>query len=606
MQEFYYFLKRFIPHYNKYILGGIFLNMLSAILNVFSFSLIIPILQILFKINTDIYSLKVIGTGSLKSVLVNNFYYYMQHVISIYGNSVALLYLGLFLILMTLLKTGTYFASSSIMLPIRTGIVRDIRVLLYNKILYLPMKLFSKERKGDIIARMTGDVNEIDNSIINPLDILIKNPILILIYFGTLLVTNWRLTVFVLVILPLMGWIMGAVGKKLKRQSLVAQGKWSDTISQIEETLNGLRVIKSFIAEKIMKMRFAKCCDEYRKELNRVSIRQASAHPASELLGTILIVFVLWFGGTLVLEENSTINASGFIFYLVILYSIINPIKEIANACYSIPKGTASIQRINKILFAETENLERISGSLQFRQSIIYKNVYFSYGDQEILKDINIQINKGDYIAIIGRSGSGKSTFVDLLQRFYEVKKGEIIIDGVNIRNIDLFKLRNMIGIISQDVILFNDTFFNNIAFGAENVTREQVMEAAKAANAHDFIMNYDNNYDTFIGDNGCQLSGGQRQRISIARTILRKPSILIFDEATSALDTESEKLVQNAIERIIRDHTIIVVAHRLSTICNADRIYVMQKGRIVEQGRHGELIKANGYYKKLYDLQKL
>lgn len=609
MKEFLQVLRRFVPPYKKFLVWSLILNLLSAILNIFSFTLLIPILQILFRMDTKVYHFMPWTSGDIKTVVVNNFYYYIEDLIRSYGPSLTLLVLGLFLAVMTLLKTGCYFASSAVMIPIRTGVVRDIRVKLYNKILSLPLAFFSEERKGDIISRMSGDVNEIENSITSSLDMLIKNPVLIIMYFGTLIVTSWQLTLFTILVLPGMGWIMGKVGRKLKRQSLAAQSKWSDTMSQVEETLGGLRIIKAFIAEKKMSSRFEQCCNEYRNELNKVSIRQSSAHPMSEFLGTILIVFVLWFGGSLILSDHSAIDAPTFIFYLVILYSIINPLKEFSKASYNIPKGLASMERVDKILQAENTIIEsahpqHIKG---LAKTIDFNDISFSYdGKREVLKHVNLHIQKGQTIALVGQSGSGKSTLVDLLPRYHDVQEGQILVDGIDIRDLYVADLRSLIGNVNQEAILFNDTFFNNIAFGVQNATREQVEEAAKIANAHDFIMATENGYDTNIGDRGGKLSGGQRQRISIARAILKNPPILILDEATSALDTESERLVQEALERLMKTRTTIAIAHRLSTIKNADEICVVHEGEIVERGRHEQLIQLNGYYKRLHDMQVL
>jgi subfamily B ATP-binding cassette protein MsbA len=609
MKDFLLVLRRFVPPYKKYLIWSLALNLLSAILNIFSFTLLIPILQILFRMNTKVYHYMSWGFGDMKQVLVNNFYYYIQQLIVNDGPSFTLLILGLFLALMTLLKTTAYFGSSAVMVPIRTGIVRDIRIKLYNKILNLPLGFFSEERKGDIIARMSGDVNEIENSITSSLDMLIKNPILIIMYFATLIVTSWQLTIFTVLVLPGMAWVMGKVGRKLKKQSLTAQGKWSDTMSQVEETLGGLRIIKAFIAEKKMSRRFVNCCNEYRAAINRVTIRQSLAHPMSEFLGTIIIVFVLWFGGSLILSAHSSIDAPTFIFYLVILYSIINPLKELSKASYNIPKGMASVERVDKILKAENKivEIEHPIALKGLNEKIEFKDISFSYdGKRDVLKHINLSIAKGQTIALVGQSGSGKSTLVDLLPRYHDVQRGEISIDGVNIKDARIDDLRALIGNVNQEAILFNDTFFNNIAFGVEHATREEVEEAAKIANAHDFIMETENGYDTNIGDRGGKLSGGQRQRISIARAILKNPPILILDEATSALDTESERLVQEALERLMTSRTTIAIAHRLSTIKNADEICVIHDGEIVERGKHEELLAVNGYYKRLNDMQTL
>ena len=549
------------------------------------------------------------STGSLKDIAVNNFYYYVTRMIEINGPSLTLLFLGLFLAFMTLLKTSCYFASSAVMIPLRTGVVRDIRIMVYSKVMSLPLGFFSEERKGDIIARMSGDVGEVENSITSSLDMLIKNPILIVMYFGTLIITSWQLTLFTLLVVPGMGWIMGKVGKKLKRQSLEAQAKWSDTMSQLEETLGGLRIIKAFIAEQKMINRFTECSNEFRDATNRVAMRQALAHPMSEFLGTLLIVVVLWFGGSLILGNHSSIDAPTFIFYMVILYSVINPLKEFSKAGYNIPKGLASMERVDKILKAENKiveipNPKPLNG---LEEQVEFKDISFSYdGKKEVLQHINLTVPKGKTVALVGQSGSGKSTLVDLLPRYHDVQEGTITIDGVNIKDVRISDLRSLIGNVNQEAILFNDTFFNNIAFGVENATMEQVIEAAKIANAHDFIMEKEDGYHTNIGDRGSKLSGGQRQRISIARAILKNPPILILDEATSALDTESERLVQEALERLMKTRTTIAIAHRLSTIKNADEICVLYEGEIVERGKHEELLAKNGYYKRLNDMQSL
>ena len=545
----------------------------------------------------------------MKEVAVNNFYYYVTQMIETHGPQMTLLFMGLFLAFMTMLKTSCYFGSSAIMIPLRTGVVRDIRVMVYSKVMHLPLGFFSEERKGDIIARMSGDVGEIENSITSSLDMLLKNPILILLYFSTLIVTSWQLTLFTVLVLPGMGWLMGKVGKKLKRKSLEAQGKWSDTMSQLEETLGGLRIIKAFIAEDKMVDRFKQCSDELRDATNKVAIRQSLAHPMSEFLGTLLIVLVLWFGGLLILGDGTSMEASTFIFYMVILYSIINPLKDFAKAGYNIPKGLASMERVDKILKAENPIKEPVNPLPLhgMNDRIEFKDLSFSYdGKREVLKHVNLMVPKGQTIALVGQSGSGKSTLVDLLPRYHDVQLGEITIDGVNVKNFRIHDLRALIGNVNQEAILFNDTFFNNIAFGVENATMEQVVEAAKIANAHDFIMETELGYQTNIGDRGGKLSGGQRQRISIARAILKNPPILILDEATSALDTESERLVQEALERLMKTRTTIAIAHRLSTIKNADEICVLYEGEIVERGKHEELLEKNGYYKRLNDMQSL
>ena len=611
MKEFLQLMRRFVSPYKRYIGWAIVLNVLSAIFNVFSFTLLIPILNILFKTgeNTQVYHFMEWGSGSLKEVAVNNFYYYVTQMIETHGPQMTLLFMGLFLAFMTMLKTSCYFGSSAIMIPLRTGVVRDIRVMVYSKVMHLPLGFFSEERKGDIIARMSGDVGEIENSITSSLDMLLKNPILILLYFSTLIVTSWQLTLFTVLVLPGMGWLMGKVGKKLKRKSLEAQGKWSDTMSQLEETLGGLRIIKAFIAEDKMVDRFKQCSDELRDATNKVAIRQSLAHPMSEFLGTLLIVLVLWFGGLLILGDGTSMEASTFIFYMVILYSIINPLKDFAKAGYNIPKGLASMERVDKILKAENPIKEPVNPLPLhgMNDRIEFKDLSFSYdGKREVLKHVNLMVPKGQTIALVGQSGSGKSTLVDLLPRYHDVQLGEITIDGVNIKNFRIHDLRALIGNVNQEAILFNDTFFNNIAFGVENATMEQVIEAAKIANAHDFIMETELGYQTNIGDRGGKLSGGQRQRISIARAILKNPPILILDEATSALDTESERLVQEALERLMKTCTTIAIAHRLSTIKNADEICVLYEGEIVERGKHEELLEKNGYYKRLNDMQSL
>ena len=610
MKEFFNLLRRFVSPYKKFVAWAVILNVLSAIFNVFSFSLLIPILNILFKTDggNKIYTFMEWGSAPMKDVAINNFYYYVSQLIEIYGSANTLLWLGLFLAGMTLLKTACYFGSSAVMIPLRTGVVRDIRTLVYSKIMYLPLNFFSSERKGDIIARMSGDVTEIETSITSSLDMLLKNPILILSYFATLFITSWQLTLFTLLVLPSMGWVMGQVGRKLKRKSLEAQDKWSETMSQLEETLGGLRIIKAFVAEEKMINRFNKCSNEFRQATNKVATRQALAHPMSEFLGTILIVIVLWFGGSLILGDKSSIEAPTFIFYMVILYSVINPLKEFSKAGYSIPKGLASMERVDKILKAENNIVEK-KGAIhinELKSGITFDNISFSYGENEILHNISLNIKKGETIALVGQSGSGKSTLVDLIPRFHDVQKGKVMIDGIDVKDLAVKDLRSLIGNVNQEAILFNDTFYNNITFGVENATMEQVIEAAKIANAHDFIMETEEGYNTNIGDRGCRLSGGQRQRISIARAILKNPAILILDEATSALDTESERLVQEALERLMKTRTTIAIAHRLSTIKNANTIYVLYEGRIVESGKHEELLKKNGYYKRLNDMQAL
>lgn len=613
MKEFFKVLRRFVPPYKKYLVLSLVFTLLSAVLNVFSFLVIIPILQILFKI-TDVGEVAFIpwselSSSNAKEVIMNNATYYMNEMTADYGASTVLLLMGFFLVFMTLLKTASYFASSAAIIPLRTGIVRDLRTKLYDKVVSLPIGFFSKERKGDIIARMTGDVAEVENSIVSSLDMLIKNPIFIVIYFSTLLYVSWQLTLFTICVIPVMGWIMGSIGRKLKAKSLVAQQKLGETTSQMEETLGGLRIIKAFLAEKKMSGRFLKCSNELRTATMRVTMRQAMAHPMSEFLGTGVIVIVLWFGGTLILGDNSPISAAAFIYYLTILYSIINPLKDLSKASYNIPRGLASMERIDAILNAENPIVDGDKGVEipEMKEGIEYKNLTFSYdGERDVLKNINLKIEKGKTVALVGQSGSGKSTMVDLIPRYYDVEQGEITIDGVNVKDMKVRSLRSLIGNVNQEAILFNDSFYNNITFGVENATMEQVIEAAKIANAHDFIMETENGYDTNVGDRGCRLSGGQRQRISIARAILKNPPILILDEATSALDTESERLVQEALERLMKTRTTIAIAHRLSTIKNADEICVLRDGEIVERGKHDELIKLNGVYKRLNDMQSL
>lgn len=609
MKEFFKIMGKYFRPYKKFVVGTFCFNILTAIFNVFSFTLLLPILNILFGIETETYKFIDWGTGNLKDTAINNLYYYSQTLVNSYGPSTTLLLLGVGLAVMTLLKTGSYFGGSACLMPIRTGIVRDIRQEIYAKILRLPLSFFSEERKGDILARVSTDVNEVDSSITNSLDMLIKNPIFIVIYFSTLIAISWQLTLFTLLVVPFLAWGIGSIGRKLKRKSLFAQSKWSDGLSQIEETLGGLRIIKAFIAEDKMNRRFVAVNNEYRNAALKVAIRQSAAHPVSEFLGTCMIVIVLWFGGSLILSDNSPIDASTFIYYLVILYSMLQPLKDFSKAGYSIPKGLASMERINKILKAENNIREKdspvkITG---LNDSIEFKDVLFSYnGEREILKHINLKVEKGRTIALVGQSGSGKSTLVDLIPRYHDVQSGEILIDGVNIKDMSIHSLRSIIGNVNQEAILFNDTVYNNIAFGVENATPEQVEQAARIANAHDFIMEMEDGYNTNIGDRGCRLSGGQRQRISIARAVLKNPPVLILDEATSALDTESEKLVQDALERLMKSRTTIAIAHRLSTIKNADEICVLHEGEIVERGTHEELLAMDGYYKKLNDMQAL
>ena len=617
MKEFLQVLKRFVPPYKRYLGLSILFNILSAVLNIFSFAALIPILQILFQVDGGIRANDYMtwngDWGTLKEVATNNLYYYIQEFIVEYSASTALLVIGLFLAFMTFLKTGAYFLSSATIIPIRTGIVRDIRNQLYQKINSLSLSFFSEERKGDIIARMSGDVQEVESSIMSSLDMLFKNPILILFYFITLICISWQLTLFTILFVPPFGWFMGLVGKKLKAQSTEAQSLWSDTMSMVEETLGGLRIIKAFCAESKMNWRFDKVNSEYRDNIMRVNIRQQMAHPMSEFLGTILIVVVLWFGGILVLDYGR-IDGPTIIFYLVMLYSIINPLKEFSKASYNIPKGLASMERIDKILQAEVEikdkeNPEHIAS---FEHQIEFRHVSFAYTDNKsdeliyVLKDINLVIPKGKTVALVGQSGSGKSTMVDLIPRYYDVQEGEVLIDGINVKDLAVNDLRQLIGNVNQEAILFNASFKDNIRFGKTDATDEEIANAAKIANAYNFIMKSEHGFDTGIGDRGGRLSGGQRQRVSIARAILKNPPILILDEATSALDTESERLVQDALEKLMKTRTTVAVAHRLSTIKHADEICVMHEGRIVERGTHDELIGKDGYYKKLHDMQQV
>ena len=607
MKEFLLILRRFIPPYKKYLVLTVLFNILSAVLNIFSFAALIPILQILFRTE---------GTGTathlmpwtldnIKEVMANNADYYVTQLIGNVGATTTLLLIGLFLAFTTFLKTGAYFLSSATIIPIRTGVVRDIRNQLYAKITSLPLGFFSEERKGDIIARMTGDVGEIESSIMSSLDMLFKNPILIISYFTALLFISWQLTLFTLVFVPVFGWFMGFVGRKLKRKSIEAQSLWSDTMSQVEETLGGLRIIKAFCAEEKMNNRFRSINNHYRSSVQRVNIRQQMAHPMSEFLGTVLIIIVLWVGGILVLDQQ-ILSGPTFIYYLVMLYSIINPLKDFSKASYNIPKGLASMERVDKILKAENTikeptNAKHISA---FEHQIEFRHVSFRYGEQWVLRDINLVIPKGKTIALVGQSGSGKSTLVDLIPRYYDVQQGEVLIDGINVKDLGIHDLRQLIGNVNQEAILFNDSFIGNITFGVDHAPQEQVEQAARIANAHEFIMQSEHGYDTNIGDRGGRLSGGQRQRVSIARAILKNPPILILDEATSALDTESERLVQDALERLMKTRTTVAIAHRLSTIKNADEICVLHEGQIVERGTHEELLKIDGYYKKLHDMQ--
>jgi len=609
MKEFLNVLRRFVPPYKHYLVLSIVFNILSAVLNIFSFAALIPILQILFQTSDaeTATSLMAWDWGHMQDVLLNNMNYFVNQLIAKWGQTTTLLLIGLFLALMTFLKTGAYFLSAATIIPIRTGVVRDIRNQLYQKITSLPLGFFSEERKGDIIARMSGDVQEIENSIMSSLEMLFKNPILIISYFAALLFISWQLTLFTLFIVPIMGWFMGFIGRKLKAQSIKAQALWSDTMSQVEETLGGLRIIKAFCAEEKMNRRFDHINSAYRNDIMRVNVRQSSAHPMSEFLGTVMIVIVLWFGGVLVLNTH-TLSGPIFIYYLVMLYSIINPLKDFSKAGYSIPKGLASMERVDKILLAENTILDPLQPKhiSSFEHQIEFRNVSFKYADQWVLRDINLTIPKGKTIAIVGQSGSGKSTLVDLIPRYYDVQEGEVLIDGINVKDLGIHDLRQLIGNVNQEAILFNDSFRNNISFGVDNATDEQIAEAARIANAYDFIMASEQGFETNIGDRGGRLSGGQRQRVSIARAILKNPPILILDEATSALDTESERLVQDALERLMKTRTTVAIAHRLSTIRNADEICVLHEGRIVERGTHDHLLSFDGYYKKLHDMQQV
>ena len=610
MKEFITVLRRFVPPYKRYLVWSVVFNILSAVLNIFSFMAIIPILQILFQTGGDSVpqSLMPISWDNLQEALSNNANYYVGQLIESIGPTTTLLVIGVFLAFMTFLKTGAYFLSSATIIPIRTGVVRDIRNQLYRKITSLPLGFFSEERKGDIIARMSGDVAEVENSIMSSLDMLFKNPILIIAYFSTLLIISWQLTLFTLVFVPVMGWFMGMVGRKLKQNSIKAQALWSDTMSQVEETLGGLRIIKAFCAEEKMNNRFDRINSAYRNDIMRVNIRQQMAHPMSEFLGTVMIVIVLWFGGILVLSGDKMLTGPTFIYYLVMLYSIINPLKEFSKAGYNIPKGLASMERIDKILNAENNIVENPSPRhiASFEHQIEFRNVSFRYDKKWILRNINLTIPKGKTIALVGQSGGGKSALVDLIPRYYDVQEGEVLIDGVNVKDLGIHDLRQLIGNVNQEAILFNDSFRNNISFGVDGATDEQIAEAAKIANAYDFIMQTEKQFDTPVGDRGSRLSGGQRQRVSIARAILKNPPILILDEATSALDTESERLVQDALERLMKTRTTVAIAHRLSTIKCADEICVIHEGEIVERGTHDQLLAIDGYYKKLNDMQSL
>jgi subfamily B ATP-binding cassette protein MsbA len=608
MKEFFKILRRFVPPYKRYLILNILFNVLSAVLTLFSFALIIPILEMLFKIKSEAYAYMTLDAGNIKDVCVNNFYYYTQECIVNYGPGTTLALLAAALVFMTALKTGTAYLSLYFIVPLRTGVVRDIRNFVYNKITTLPISFFTTERKGDVMARMSGDVAEIENSIMSALDMMFKNPVMIVVCLATMIVISWQLTVFVFILLPIAGYVMGTVGKKLKRTSFEGQTQWGVLMANIEETLGGLRIIKAFNAEHKVKSRFHKENEVFYHLSSSVARRQSLAHPMSEFLGTMAIAIILWFGGSLILSGSSSMEAAAFIYYMIIFYSIINPAKDLSKATYSIQKGLASMDRIDVILNAENpiKDPENPVDAPALSKSIKYNNISFSYGTNEVIHNVSLEIPAGATVALVGQSGSGKSTIADLLPRFYDVQSGSITIDGVDIRDMRVHDLRAMMGNVNQEAILFNDTFYNNITFGVENATKEQVIEAAKIANAHEFIMASEQGYDTGIGDRGCRLSGGQRQRISIARAILKNPPILILDEATSALDTESEVLVQQALERLMQNRTTIVIAHRLSTIRNASLICVMHEGNIVERGTHDELIAKDGYYKRLVEMQNV
>ncbi len=607
MKEFFKIIKRFVPPYKKNLALNIIFNILAAFLTLFSFAVIIPILEMLFGIKEGHYDYMPMDAGSLKDVVINNFYYYTQLMIADWGPSGALAGLAALLVVMTGLKTGVTYLSSYFIIPMRSGIVRDIRNYMYDKILNLPISFFTEARKGDVMARMTGDVAEIENSIMSSLDMFFKNPIMIIVCLVMMVVISWQLTVFVLILLPLAGVVMGRIGKRLKRKSLEGQNQWGVLMSNIEETLGGLRIIKAFNAEGKVRNRFRRENQVFFNISNRIARRQSLAHPMSEFLGTLTIAIVLWFGGTLIIMGTSSITAPSFIYYMVIFYSIINPAKELSKAVYAIQKGLASMERVDKILNtdnpikdpAKPQHIDHLKGDIE------YRDVTFAYGEKPVVDDVSLKIPAGATVAIVGQSGSGKSPLAALLPRFYDIDKGQILVDGIDIRDLKVHELRSFMGNVNQEAILFNDTFYNNITFGVDNATKEQVEEAAKIANAHEFIIESEHGYDTCIGDRGCRLSGGQRQRLSIARAILKNPPILILDEATSALDSQNEKLVQTALDRLMKDRTTIVIAHRLSTIKNADMICVMNEGKIVEAGTHDELIAKNGYYKRLVDMQK-
>lgn len=605
-------IRRFIPPYRWQVAANLFFNIFSTLLSLFSFATIIPVLQILFGLSdVDVIYIPLSQANSMQEildVLKNNLYYFLQSQIDAKGSQYVLLLLGACLVLLTGLKCLTAWLANFFMVPIRTGVLRDLRSQLFKKVVSLPIGFFTEERKGDVMSRMTNDVNEVEASIMSTLDMLFKDPIMILVYLVTLLAISWQLTLFVLVLLPIAGFLIGRIGRSLKRASSKGQEQNAEILTQIDETLGGLRVVKAFNAEQKLIDRFLLLINATRATFNRINRRYYLAHPVSEFLGTALIAILLWFGGILILGNNSSIDAATFIYYLVIFYSIINPAKDLSKATYGIRRGMASLERIDKILNTES-NIKEIAHPQQltdFQSVISFENVSFSYQEgRPVLRNINLDIRKGQTIALVGQSGSGKTTMADLIPRFYDPNEGCITIDGVDIRNLKTFDLRALMGNVNQEAILFNDTFYNNITFGVVTATMEEVRHAARIANADDFIMATPDQYQTTIGDRGSRLSGGQRQRISIARAILKNPPILILDEATSALDTESEKLVQEALENLMKDRTTIVVAHRLSTIRNADLICVMNEGQIVERGTHDELLAIDGYYKRLIEMQQ-